>query len=60
MSQGILVMITAISAFATVALNKITTYGKFDCVLLLTTFGIPIIVSGVEAGLDWFGPSGFW
>ena len=60
MSQGVLVMITAISAFATVVLNKIITYGKCDYVLLLATFGIPIILTTVLAGLDWLGPSGFW
>ena len=59
-AQSILVLITAISAFVTVAFNKRITFGKYDWMLLLATIGIPAAVSSVMAGLDWLGPSGFW
>ena len=53
-------MITAISAFATVVLNRFITYGKYDWLLLTSTFGIPVIITSALAGLDWLGPAGFW
>ena len=59
-AQSILVLITAMSAFVTVAFNKRITFGKYDWVLLLATIGIPATVSSVMAALDWLGPSGFW
>ena len=53
-------MITALSSFATVVLNKNITYGKCDWILLLATFGIPFVITAVLAGVDWLGPAGFW
>ncbi len=59
-AQAMLVLVTSLSSFIRVVFNKQINFGKYDSVILVSSYGIPATVSLVLVGLDWLGPSGFW
>ncbi|KAJ3107564.1 hypothetical protein HDU97_003869 [Phlyctochytrium planicorne] len=60
MAQVMLLNIIAVSMFLTVYRGWALSYGKFDWILMVLTFGVPIAYTCVGLAVDAFGPDLYW
>ncbi|WAR16440.1 hypothetical protein MAR_031034 [Mya arenaria] len=57
-AQILMVNVVAINVFTTMFCNTNISFGKFDCGILLWSFGVPFIGASIAAILEQFGPMG--
>lgn len=43
-----------------VVFNRKVTFGKYDWILLVASFGVPGVPGIAFAALGWYGTNGFW
>lgn len=60
LSQSVIVLVSAMSAFFMVAIGKRIGFGRYDWILLSMSLAIPVGIGVPMLALDWFGPAGFW
>ncbi|KAJ3107565.1 hypothetical protein HDU97_003870 [Phlyctochytrium planicorne] len=60
MAQVMLLNIIAVSMFLTVYRGWALSYGKFDWILVVLTFGLPVVYICIGFAVDAFGPDMYW
>ena len=59
MAQNLVVGVIAINIFMMIYFRKNLKFGKHDWILLVVTFGIPLLIGAIAWILGLLGPNGF-
>lgn len=59
-SQSLIVFFTALNAFALIVKERNLPMGKYDCILLIISFGTPVVCGAIVGALGLLGPSEVW